>query len=156
MRLASSVKRHAFSFASHTESSAHAATTSQRKRSYLRCRSDSGSTRHSSHATQPSTSGAPTFEAGSGLKPERAHLSSSRPDSEPTAYTASSCARVGTLRTSSPLASTSSRVCVPSAMTTATLGGSKSIGMAQAAAITLVRPPDALLTSVVGPWLSSL
>jgi hypothetical protein len=52
-----------------------------------------------------------------------------------------------------PLAMTSSRVKVLLSITTAMRGGVNSTGMDQAAAITLRRPPCALVTSTVGPWL---
>jgi hypothetical protein len=38
-------------------------------------------------------------------------------------------------------------------MTMAMRGGVNSTGMLHAAAITLLRPPCALVTSTVGPWL---
>ena len=48
----------------------------------------------------------------------------------------------------------SARVCASAESTTVSFGGSKSSGIAQAAAIRLRRSPWALLTSVTGPWLS--
>ena len=62
---------------------------------------------------------------------------------------------VGAITTHSPDASTSSRVNVDCAMTAASFGGSKSIGMTHAAAITLRLPPCADEISVVGPWFNN-
>src|SRR6187431_3079280 len=53
-----------------------------------------------------------------------------------------------------PLAAISSRVKVFLSITTAMRGGVNSTGIDQAAAITLRRPPCALVTSTVGPWLT--
>ena len=73
-----------------------------------------------------------------------------------TATTAPARALPGMPSTNSPAPSTRPRVWAPLSITTATLGGEKSRGMAQEAAMTLRRPWWALLTRVTGPWLSSL
>jgi hypothetical protein len=76
----------------------------------------------------------------------------SRPELLPSASVRSSCARVGTCSAKLPAPSSSTRVQVLLSSTTATFGGSKSSGIAQAAAMMLRCPPCAALTSTVGPW----
>ncbi len=111
----------------------------------------SGRRRHSSHAMQPSTSGAPVTGPASADARAALNFSTSRPLALPTCSVSAASATGGTASTNEPLASISVRVKVCLSSTTATLGGMKSSGMDHAAAITLRRPPDSALTSTVGP-----
>jgi len=109
--------------------------------------------RHSSQPTQASTRGALTTVAGIVRSPVAANLSPSRPEREPTTSVSLAIAKLGMLITNSRDDSTKDRVSVLLSITTATLGGSKSSGITQEAAMTFCIVPCALLIRTTGPWL---
>jgi hypothetical protein len=98
--------------------------------------------------------GSPSTGPAAAAMPWRANLSCSRPLDWPTAKVRSTCDAPGSTMPKAPLAATSSRVKVCLSITIAMRGGVNSTGIDQAAAMTLRRPPCALVTSTVGPWLS--